>query len=180
MAKLKSKVGPMSLVSLLREVRKAESESKPIAVIAASSYDNLVSDINFIGSLADRPQLGQMLEGSIALFTQGKGLAGIDKTKPWGVFLLSAGDMGVTPVGCVAVTDKDGKLAGVITDGDLRRHMRVDLLQAQVDAVMTASPKTVRPDQLASEALQILNSSKITALRPASPRTLSLPSRARI
>jgi arabinose-5-phosphate isomerase len=57
-----------------------------------------------------------------------------------------------------------GELAGVITDGDLRRHMRVDLLQAQVDAVMTASPKTVRPDQLASEALQILNSSKITAL----------------
>src|ERR1700684_180203 len=66
--------------------------------------------------------------------------------------------------GCVAVTDKDGKLAGVITDGGLRRHMRVDLLQASVDAVMTASPKTVRPDQLASEALQILNSSKITAL----------------
>src|ERR1700729_262920 len=66
--------------------------------------------------------------------------------------------------GCVAVTDPDGKLAGVITDGDLRRHMRVDLLQAPVDAVMTASPKTVRPDQLASEALQILNASKIPAL----------------
>jgi len=66
--------------------------------------------------------------------------------------------------GCVAVIDQDGKLSGVITDGDLRRHMRGDLLQAPVDAVMTASPKTVRPDQLASEALHILNSSKITAL----------------
>ncbi len=66
--------------------------------------------------------------------------------------------------GCVAVTDADGKLAGVITDGDLRRHMRVDLLRAPVDEVMTASPKTVRPDQLASEALQIINASKITAL----------------
>jgi arabinose-5-phosphate isomerase len=66
--------------------------------------------------------------------------------------------------GCVAVIDKDGKLAGVITDGDLRRHMRMDLLQASVDTVMTAAPKTVRPDQLASEALEILNSSKITAL----------------
>jgi arabinose-5-phosphate isomerase len=66
--------------------------------------------------------------------------------------------------GCVAVTGADGKLAGVITDGDLRRHMRMDLLQAPVDAVMTVAPKTVRPDQLASEALQILNSSKITAL----------------
>ena len=66
--------------------------------------------------------------------------------------------------GCVAVTEKDGRLAGVITDGDLRRHMRMDLLQAPVDAIMTASPKIVRPDQLASEALQILNASKITAL----------------
>jgi len=73
-------------------------------------------------------------------------------------------EMSAKGFGCVAVTGNDGKLAGVITDGDLRRHMRVDLLQTPVDAVMTASPKTVRPDQLASEALQILNSSKITAL----------------
>jgi arabinose-5-phosphate isomerase len=73
-------------------------------------------------------------------------------------------EMSAKGFGCVAVTDDDGKLAGVITDGDLRRHMRADLLQASVDAVMTPSPKTVRPDQLASEALRILNSSKITAL----------------
>jgi arabinose-5-phosphate isomerase len=66
--------------------------------------------------------------------------------------------------GCVAVVEKTGKLAGVITDGDLRRHMRADLLLASVDAVMTAAPKTIRPDQLASEALQLLNASKITAL----------------
>src|ERR1700744_3862840 len=73
-------------------------------------------------------------------------------------------EMSAKGFGCVAVTDRDGKLAGVITDGDLRRHMRADLLQAPVDAVMTTSPKTVRPGQLAGEALQILNSSKITAL----------------
>ena len=73
-------------------------------------------------------------------------------------------EMSAKGFGCVAVTDRDGKLAGVITDGDLRRHMRIDLLQAPVDAVMTTSPKTIRPDQLASEALQILNASKITAL----------------
>jgi arabinose-5-phosphate isomerase len=73
-------------------------------------------------------------------------------------------EMSAKGFGCVAVTDRDGKLAGVITDGDLRRHMRVDLLQAPVDEVMTTSPKTIRPEQLASEALQILNASKITAL----------------
>jgi arabinose-5-phosphate isomerase len=73
-------------------------------------------------------------------------------------------EMSAKGFGCVAVVEDNGKLAGVITDGDLRRHMRVDLLQARVDAIMTVAPKVVRPDQLASEALQILNSSKITAL----------------
>jgi len=66
--------------------------------------------------------------------------------------------------GCVAVTEGTGKLAGIITDGDLRRHMRADLLQLTVDAVMTTSPIIVRPDQLASEALQLLNSLKKQAL----------------
>jgi len=73
-------------------------------------------------------------------------------------------EMSAKGFGCVAVTEPNGKIAGVITDGDLRRHMGAGLLQAKVDAVMTASPKTVRPDQLVSEALQILNASKITAL----------------
>jgi arabinose-5-phosphate isomerase len=66
--------------------------------------------------------------------------------------------------GCVGITDAKGRLAGIITDGDLRRHMRADLLEALVEDVMTRAPKTVRPDQLASEALEIINSSKITAL----------------
>jgi arabinose-5-phosphate isomerase len=65
--------------------------------------------------------------------------------------------------GCVGILDR-GALVGIITDGDLRRKMRPDLLETKVDAVMTRTPKTVRPDQLASEALEILNSSKITAL----------------
>jgi arabinose-5-phosphate isomerase len=66
--------------------------------------------------------------------------------------------------GCVGITDKNGKLAGIITDGDLRRHMRADLLAATVDGVMTKSPKTMSGDQLVSEALELLNSSKITAV----------------
>jgi arabinose-5-phosphate isomerase len=73
-------------------------------------------------------------------------------------------EMSAKGFGCVSVIDRTGKLIGIVTDGDLRRHMRVDLLQAPVDEVMTVSPKTVRPDQLASEALRLLNSSKITAL----------------
>jgi arabinose-5-phosphate isomerase len=66
--------------------------------------------------------------------------------------------------GCVGVVDARGQIVGIITDGDLRRHMRADLLSATVESVMTANPKTISPDLLVSEALEILNSSKITAL----------------
>ena len=66
--------------------------------------------------------------------------------------------------GCIGIIDTSGRLAGIITDGDLRRHMGPNLLEARVEDVMTASPKTISPGQLASEALEILNSSKITTL----------------
>lgn len=66
--------------------------------------------------------------------------------------------------GCVAIINARGEIAGIVTDGDLRRHMRPDLMAATVDEVMTANPKTIGGDMLASEALEILNASKITAL----------------
>ena len=65
--------------------------------------------------------------------------------------------------GCVGITDRQ-RLIGIVTDGDLRRHMGPDLLAAKVDDVMTRNPKTVAGDQLVSEALELLNSSKITAV----------------
>jgi arabinose-5-phosphate isomerase len=73
-------------------------------------------------------------------------------------------EMSVKGFGCVGITDSRGHLVGIITDGDLRRHMGPDLLAATVDSVMTENPNTVRPDQLASEALEILNSLKRTVL----------------
>ena len=66
--------------------------------------------------------------------------------------------------GCVGITDHDGKLVGIITDGDLRRNMRPDLLDLAVDAIMTRDPKTVAPDQLVSEAMEMLNASKVSVL----------------
>jgi arabinose-5-phosphate isomerase len=67
-------------------------------------------------------------------------------------------------LGCVGVVDTHGLLVGVVTDGDLRRHMGADLLARSVDAVMNRAPKTMRPDQIAGEALDYLNSTKITAV----------------
>jgi arabinose-5-phosphate isomerase len=66
--------------------------------------------------------------------------------------------------GCVGITKPDGRLAGIITDGDLRRHIGKDLLSMHVDDVMTKNPKTVPADMLVAKALDLVNSSKITAL----------------
>jgi len=66
--------------------------------------------------------------------------------------------------GCLGIVDGRGKLIGVVTDGDLRRHMGDGLLTASVSDVMTRDPKTIRPDMMASAALEQLNASRITAL----------------
>lgn len=66
--------------------------------------------------------------------------------------------------GCVAVVDDDGKLAGIITDGDIRRHLEGDLLSMPVADVMTRNPKTASPGTLAGSALQLINASSITTV----------------
>ncbi len=66
--------------------------------------------------------------------------------------------------GTVGVVADDGRLAGVITDGDLRRHMNPGLLAEPVAGVMTRGPRTIRPRALASEALGLMNARSITAL----------------
>ena len=66
--------------------------------------------------------------------------------------------------GCLGVIDADGKLAGIITDGDLRRHMGDHLMKATTAEIMTKKPKTIAPGMLASAALDVLNKSRITAL----------------
>jgi arabinose-5-phosphate isomerase len=73
-------------------------------------------------------------------------------------------EMSAKGKGCVGITDQRGLLTGIITDGDLRRHMRADLLEVAVDAVMTRNPKTVRPDQLISAVLELVNASNITVV----------------
>jgi len=61
--------------------------------------------------------------------------------------------------GCLGICDADGNLAGVITDGDLRRHMNETILEKTAADVMTKTPITIGPDKLASRALELMNSS---------------------
>ncbi|MSP04875.1 MAG: KpsF/GutQ family sugar-phosphate isomerase [Acetobacteraceae bacterium] len=59
--------------------------------------------------------------------------------------------------GCVGVTDATGRLTGILTDGDLRRHMGPDLLGRRVHEIMTRAPRTIGPDALAAKALSVMN-----------------------
>ncbi|MCP4330385.1 MAG: KpsF/GutQ family sugar-phosphate isomerase [Alphaproteobacteria bacterium] len=66
--------------------------------------------------------------------------------------------------GCVGVLDPSGELVGIITDGDLRRHMSGNLLAMNAADIMTRSPLTIRSSALASEALGLMNARRITSL----------------
>jgi arabinose-5-phosphate isomerase len=70
-------------------------------------------------------------------------------------------------LGIVAVTDRDGRLLGVVSDGDLRRHLERDptaLLDRKVEECMTASPVTIESKEMATSALDILEKHRITSL----------------
>jgi arabinose-5-phosphate isomerase len=88
--------------------------------------------------------------------------------KPLGTTMSEAlVEMSKKSFGCVAIVDGHGELAGIITDGDLRRHMSDSLLLEQpVERVMTKNPRTVAPNTLASELLDMMNSMtpKVTVL----------------
>ena len=60
-------------------------------------------------------------------------------------------------LGCVGIVGKEGKLEGMITDGDLRRCLSPDVLTKKAAEVMTKNPRTISPDVLAVEALNVMN-----------------------
>ena len=68
--------------------------------------------------------------------------------------------------GCASVVDGRGRLTGVFTDGDLRRHLDStrDLTERRVADVMTRHPKTIASDRLAAEALRLLQECRIDEL----------------
>lgn len=72
--------------------------------------------------------------------------------------------------GCVGITNANGGLIGIVTDGDLSRHMSRDLLDKTAGAVMTRNPKIATPNQLAAEALAFMNDNKITRLFVLDPK----------
>jgi arabinose-5-phosphate isomerase len=106
-------------------------------------------------------KLGAMLKRTSDLMESGEAVP----LKPLGTTMADAlVEMSSKGFGCVAIVDGNGAIAGIITDGDLRRKMRPDLMTALVDDIMTKNPRTIDRDSLASEALELLYSAKITTL----------------
>jgi arabinose-5-phosphate isomerase len=82
------------------------------------------------------------------------------------VYVMSSKGLGMT---CVLAPE--GALAGIITDGDLRRHMATlpDILTRRAGEVMTSGPTTIEPTVLAVEALNLMERRKITSLPVVAP-----------
>ncbi|MGR3591325.1 KpsF/GutQ family sugar-phosphate isomerase [Limimaricola soesokkakensis] len=105
-------------------------------------------------------KLGARLARVRDLMHGAKELPLVDRDTPMADTLLAITGAGF---GVVGVTDPDGGLCGIVTDGDLRRHM-AGLLDHVAHEVMTPAPRTIRPDALAAEALAQMNERKITCL----------------
>jgi len=106
-------------------------------------------------------KLGRQLMKVADLMHQGDSVPLVDPARPMSDVLLV---MTQKSFGCVGVVDAGGVLYGIITDGDLRRHMEGDLLARRAGEVMTHAPLTIRPGILAAEALRVMNEKKITSL----------------
>ncbi len=105
-------------------------------------------------------KLGARLAKVRDLMHGGDALPLVGHATPMSDALLTISQRGF---GVAGVTGPDGTLVGIITDGDLRRHM-AGLLDLTAGEVMTPAPRTIGPDALAEEAVAVMNDRKITCL----------------
>ncbi len=105
-------------------------------------------------------KLGARLSKVEDLMHSGAAMPMVRQDAPMADTLLEISSKGF---GVVGVQDADGSFAGIITDGDLRRHMQ-GLLNLTAAEVMTQTPQTITPGALAEEAVEIMNRRKITCL----------------
>jgi len=106
-------------------------------------------------------KLGRQLMKVSDLMHQGEAVPLVAPASPMSEVLLV---MTQKAFGCVGVVDETGALIGIITDGDLRRHMDAALVGRKAEEVMTKGPLSIRAGILAAEALRVMNGKKITSL----------------
>lgn len=105
-------------------------------------------------------RLGARLTKVRDLMHEGEAVPLVPEDAPMTEALLAISRKGF---GVTGVTDATGRLAGIVTDGDLRRHME-GLLDRRASEVMTRRPRTIAPDALAEEAVALMNAHRITCL----------------
>ncbi len=110
-------------------------------------------------------KLGAQLSRVRDLMHSGAALPLVTEEAPMSEALMEISGKGF---GVVGVTDEEGHLKGIITNGDLSRHMD-GLMQRQARDVMTVNPVTIGPDALAEKAMGLMNSKKITCLMVVNP-----------
>lgn len=105
-------------------------------------------------------KLGRVLLSVKEIMKKGKSIPLVNDNENMGAALIEITSKGL---GCVGVLSKrNGFLTGIITDGDLRRHMDQDLLNKKVTEIMTKKPKTLNQDELITDALNLMNKKSIT------------------
>lgn len=106
-------------------------------------------------------QLGSRLIKAVDVMRSGNEMPLVASAAPMTDTII---EMTTKSLGCVGVLDDGGVLSGIITDGDLRRHMENDILTMTAAEVMTEDPKTVDGDVLAAQVLGMMNDRKITSV----------------
>ncbi|MGL4975109.1 MAG: KpsF/GutQ family sugar-phosphate isomerase [Bosea sp. (in: a-proteobacteria)] len=106
-------------------------------------------------------KLGAQLKSVASMMHQGDALPQVAHDATMDVVVAQISAKGF---GCAMVSGADGKLAGIVTDGDLRRRAVSGLAGLKAQDLMTRNPRTILPDALAVEALELVNRLRITAL----------------
>lgn len=118
-------------------------------------------DSDEFGLLHPGGRLGQRLVRVEQLMHEANALPAC---RPEATIATACLEMSAKRLGCVGVVDDDHCLVGIVTDGDLRRHMSPGLFERPVSAIMTRGPKTIRAAALIAEAVAVMNAQAITVL----------------
>ena len=106
-------------------------------------------------------KLGSILKHVSDLMHVGQEMPILDENANMQAVLL---EMTSKRLGCVGFINSEGDLTGILTDGDLRRCLSAQILNAKASSLMTRNPKTISPNAMTAEALKIMHDKKITNL----------------
>ena len=134
----------------------ALGDSLAVALSALSDFS--ASDFN---SLHPGGHLGRQFIRAVDLMHKGEAIPLVHRSENMSQALL---EISTKSLGCVGILEDNGCLIGIITDGDLRRHMDKNLLTRSADEIMTPRPCTITGEILGSLALEMMNELKITSL----------------